>query len=114
MPLLSWTKLQCQSMLMIVSLLLSLPYHLVWFKCVTVCLKYGLLNCMKVYEISRCLLFMSQCFIHHNLKSNCGGFSGDTMLSLVKSCIGTKFTSQFGNLIAVSLDYSSISFICRV
>lgn len=24
------------------------------------------------------------------------------MLGLVKSCIGTKFTSQFGNLIAVS------------
>lgn len=28
--------------------------------------------------------------------------TGATMLGLVKSCIGTKFTSQFGNLIAVS------------
>lgn len=29
--------------------------------------------------------------------------AGATMLGLVKSCIGTKFTSQFGNLIAVSI-----------
>lgn len=28
--------------------------------------------------------------------------AGATMLGLVKSCIGTKFTSQFGDLIAVS------------
>lgn len=28
---------------------------------------------------------------------------GVTMLGLVKSCIGTKFTSQFGDLIAVSI-----------
>lgn len=30
------------------------------------------------------------------------------MLGLVKSCIGTKFTSQFGDLIAVSV-YSSLN-----
>ena len=29
--------------------------------------------------------------------------AGPTMLGLVKSCIGTKFTSQFGDLIAVSI-----------
>lgn len=28
--------------------------------------------------------------------------AGGSMLGLVKSCIGTKFTSQFGDLIAVS------------
>lgn len=32
---------------------------------------------------------------------NCA--SGAAMLGLVKSCIGTKFTSQFGDLIAVSI-----------
>lgn len=29
--------------------------------------------------------------------------AGATMLDLVKSCIGTKFTGQFGDLIAVSI-----------
>ena len=29
--------------------------------------------------------------------------AGSTVLGLVKSCIGTKFTSQFGDLIAVSI-----------
>jgi hypothetical protein len=29
--------------------------------------------------------------------------TGPAMLGLVKSCIGTKFTSQFGDLIAVSI-----------
>lgn len=31
------------------------------------------------------------------------------MLGLVKSCIGTKFTGQFGDLIAVSI-YEDVSF----
>ena len=29
--------------------------------------------------------------------------AGATVLGLVKSCIGTKFTSQFGDLLAVSI-----------
>ena len=32
------------------------------------------------------------------------------MLGLVKSCIGTKFTSQFGDLIAVSILHTSARF----
>lgn len=42
--------------------------------------------------------------------------SGETMLGLVKSCIGTKFTSQFGDLIAVSIFctylFFSLLFLC--
>ena len=34
------------------------------------------------------------------------------MLGLVKSCIGTKFTSQFGDLIAVSIFNFSRLFMC--
>jgi len=37
--------------------------------------------------------------------------AGGTMLGLVKSCIGTKFTSQFGDLIAVSIFYLSRLFM---
>lgn len=34
------------------------------------------------------------------------------MLGLVKSCIGTKFTSQFGDLIAVSTVITVASYLC--
>lgn len=47
---------------------------------------------------------MYKYFAHFYLIVICILLAGDTMLSLVKSCIGTKFTSQFGDLIAVSID----------
>ena len=55
-------------------------------------------------------------FSSHKFINCCGHnvllhFAGVSMLGLVKSCIGTKFTSQFGDLIAVSIlsiSYKSI------
>lgn len=38
--------------------------------------------------------------------------AGATVLGLVKSCIGTKFTSQFGDLIAVSTLISQVNLYC--
>ncbi|XP_039031345.1 T-complex protein 1 subunit gamma-like isoform X1 [Hibiscus syriacus] len=36
------------------------------------------------------------------------------VLGLVKSCIGTKFTSQFGDLIAVSVLFNQNLFLCEL
>ena len=44
---------------------------------------------------------------HHHRKYN-ACVTGSRMLGLVKSCIGTKFTSQFGDLIAVSISIPSL------
>ena len=35
------------------------------------------------------------------------------MLGMVKSCIGTKFTGQFGDLIAVSIFFISYKFLVK-
>lgn len=54
-----------------------------------------MLLCVYVCSFGSCILSCS----NYNGKAS---LAGAAMLGLVKSCIGTKFTSQFGDLIAVS------------
>ena len=89
MPLLPWTKLLLKSMSLIVS-----------FTFVVVCVRvtYALSSQILWLHLEVSLTDSSEpdCFLTHEFH-----YTGQMMLNIVRSCIGTKFTSRFGTLIAV-------------